>query len=87
MKKNKRTTVSYNERQPFFVSPEFKQRVKEIQGKLLINGERKSLPDITQIMVKVPSFENVEKEILRQLNVEDSILSFNMKLDTKKLLR
>jgi hypothetical protein len=76
-----------NNKRPFFVSPMFKRKAETIQGKLLTNGVKKSLPDITELIANTKSFDNVEYEILNGLDVDENTLDVRIKFDPKKLLR
>ena len=53
-------------RSPMQVSPEFKKRLDEIQRKIMMaRGEKQSLRDITSAIVKSPSFDDIERSIIK----------------------
>ena len=67
-------------RVPMQVSPEFEIRIKKLQENIMRSqGKNISLRDITERFVKLPSFEDVEKDIL---NVGSS--DFKLNLDRRK---
>lgn len=71
-----------NQRGTLKANLEFIKRLKKMQGKIKEkNGEEPSLTDLTEQLVKVPSFENVEKEIL---DFDDKIIKINY---DRKLIR
>jgi len=70
-------------RSPLQVSPEFKKKLDEIQRKIMMNiGERKSLREITQQIIKSPSFNEIEREIVRSGNIN---MDIKIRLDGRAL--
>jgi len=62
-------------------SPEFRKRLRQLQGKIkATNGKEPSLTELTDEMIKVPAFEDVEKQLLN-INVDN--VAFRIKLDDK----
>jgi len=48
------------------VSPEFEFRIKKLQSEIMKKqGKNVSLRDLTEKIIKIPSFADLEKEILR----------------------
>jgi hypothetical protein len=61
-------------RSPLQVSPEFKKRIDEIQSKLMrARGEKISLRDITQDIIKSPLFKEIENNIIQASNMDKDI--------------
>jgi hypothetical protein len=50
-------------------SPEFLKRLKQLQGKIkAINGEEPSITELTNQLVKLPDFDNLEKQLIDKDN-------------------
>ena len=72
-------------RSPMQVSPEFKNRLDQIQKKIMMaRGEKRSLRDITTDIIQCQSFEDIEKQLIKS----QKNLNFDIKIKfDKRLLR
>ena len=69
-------------RQPVQVSPNFKKRLDEMKKKyMMTNGRDISLRDITEEIIKSPSFTDIEKDIIKSSDVK---LDIRLRLDGRK---
>ena len=67
-------------RVPMQVAPEFDAKIKELQRQIMkAQGENVSLRDITKKISRSPSFNNLEKNILKVANMD-----FKINLDRRK---
>jgi len=67
-------------RVPMQVAPEFDAKIKELQRQIMkAQGENVSLRDITEKISRSPSFNNLEKNILKVANMD-----FKINLDRRK---
>ena len=58
--------MALKNRTPLQVSPEFKRKLDEIQRKIMMaQGEKKSLREITEEIIKSPLFDDIEKNLIR----------------------
>jgi len=56
------------------VSPEFKRRLDELQKKIMMSaGEKRSLRDITEDIIKSPFFNDIEKNIIKSGDIKMDI--------------
>jgi len=68
-------------RSPLQVSPEFKARLDDWQRKnMILKGEKISLRDITEQIVKSPMFDELEKSILKKNSIE---MDFKIRFDRR----
>jgi len=71
-------------RTPLQVSPEFKRRLDEIQKKIMrAQGEKKSLREITEQIIKSPLFNDIEKNLIKAGDIK---VDFKIRFD-KRLLQ
>ena len=58
--------TSHKIRIPLQVSPEFKNKLDEIQKKIMMAiGEKKSLREITENIINSPYFNDIEKNMVK----------------------
>ena len=70
-------------RMPLQVSPEFKRKLDEIQRKIMMaQGQKKSLREITTEIISSPSFDEIEREIIKAGNIK---MDIKIKLDRRLL--
>lgn len=75
--------ASKSSRSPLQVSPEFKKKLDEIQKKIMMaKGEKRSLREITEDIIKSPLFNDLEKNIVKQGNLN---LDIKIKFDRRFL--
>jgi len=69
-------------RTPLQVSPEFKRRLDEIQKKIMrAQGEKKSLREITEQIIKSPLFNDIEKNLIKAGDIKfDVKIRFDKRL-------
>ena len=59
-------------RSPMQVAPEFKKRLDEIQKKIMMSrGVKKSLRDLTNDIIRSPSFIDIEKQLIKSQKYRD----------------
>ena len=69
-----------NERRPMQVGAEFDKKVKQLQGKIKsMEGNDPCLADLTNDLVRVPAFIDVEKAILEK--DREAVHSIKIKFD------
>jgi len=65
------------------VSPEFKKRLDDLQRKIMMaQGQKKSLREITTEIIENPSFEDIEKSIIKAGNIK---VDLKIRLDRRFL--
>ena len=70
-------------RMPLQVSPEFKRKLDDIQRKIMMaQGQKKSLREITTEIISSPSFNEIEREIIKSGNIK---MDIKIKLDRRLL--
>jgi len=70
-------------RNPMQVSPEFKKRLDDLQRKIMMaQGQKKSLREITTEIIENPSFEDIEKSIIKAGNIK---VDLKIRLDRRFL--
>lgn len=75
--------ASLKNRTPLQVSPQFKQKLDEIQKKIMMaQGEKRSLREITNDIIASPFFNDIEKNIIRSGNLD---MDIRIKLDRRFL--
>jgi len=66
--------VAGKSRVPMQVSPEFEARIKKLQKEIMKkDGEKISMRDLTEKVVKSTSFDDLEKSILNMANFDINI--------------
>lgn len=68
-------------RTPVQLSPSFHEWLKKIQKEIMLSrGEHKSLPDISEEMLKYPAIQEIERNLVRKNNLK---MDIKIKLDRR----
>ncbi len=75
--------MAQKNRSPLQVDPQFKKKLDEIQRKIMMaQGEKKSLREITNDIIKSPLFNDIEKNLIKSGDIR---MDIKVKFDRRLL--
>lgn len=73
--------MAQQNRVPLQVSPKFKEKLEELQRKIMMKGKQKSLRALTEDIANTVAFEEFEKQLLQNDNIN---LDIQIRMDRRR---